>query len=168
MRKARKTLVILTAAAVLFAGAALGASIASGSGTRTESDTTTVVQTEPTTQPVNDANLELIAQAAAARYGEREPTQLVAVTGAQNGSAITTLTGAVVENAGDGVVDVVQEHGNFTDPTTPYGQTPPTGHSLTVVISRETGEATDIYMIEGDAPGPDLANLGRGTPAPLQ
>jgi hypothetical protein len=67
-----------------------------------------------------------------------------------------------------GAVDIVQEQGNFTTPTAPFGQTPPTGHSLTIVISRDTREATDIYMAEGDAPGPSLANLGRGNPTALQ
>jgi hypothetical protein len=65
-------------------------------------------------------------------------------------------------------VDIVQEQGNFTTPTAPFGQTPPTGHSLTIVISRDTREATGIYMAEGDAPGPSLANLGRGNPTALQ
>lgn len=168
----RKLLALIVAMALAIIGAILGTSLASGSpnsATPHEAQTNTSQTTTPTESvpPANPIALRETAVVISKQYGDPSPEDIVYVTGTHNHEAIEKLTGTTEELAGNVVVDVVQEHGNFSVPTEPHGYTPPTGHSLTLVIDRETNEATDIYMAEGNEPGPNLASLGRGEPAPL-
>jgi hypothetical protein len=63
---------------------------------------------------------------------------------------------------------VLREHGNFTVPTTPAGQVPPTGHILTVFVNRETGETTDLSLAENETMPPALSTLDAGAPRALE
>jgi hypothetical protein len=124
--------------------------------------------TEATSQvpAVDDEHLDEVAHAIAKQWGDSEPTDITRVVGLQRQTAIAALTGGRVEDA-SGIVDVVQEHGDFVAPTAPPGRQAPTGHTLTIVVSRETGEATDFSLAEGSTPGQSLVQLGAGTPVPL-
>ncbi len=116
---------------------------------------------------VNDSALDEIAHAVAKQWGESTPTDIMRVAALSRATAISELTGTTVENAGDAVVDVVQEKGDFVSPTAPPGKAAPSGHTLTIVVSRETGEVTDLSLAEGSTPGQNLAQLGAGTPTAL-
>jgi hypothetical protein len=116
---------------------------------------------------VNDGELDEIGRAVAKQWGESAPTDISRVAGLSRATAIGKLTGATVENAGTAVVDVVQEHGDFVSPTAPPGKPAPSGHTLTIVVSREGGRVMDLSLAEEGTPGQDLSQLGAGSPTSL-
>jgi hypothetical protein len=115
---------------------------------------------------VSYSHLDSVARTVASQWGEPNPTGIQSVTGLQHAEAVAKLTGETVENA-SGIVDVVQEHGDFQAPSVPYGQPAAEGHVLTIVVSRETGLVTDISLAEGDNHGQELDGLGAGAPSAL-
>lgn len=124
----------------------------------------------PTTAPagpVNYSQLEAVARAAGAHFGDSAPQNIRTVTGLEQASAAGKVVNAVVGADAGRLVDVVQESGNFTFDHAPAGQTAPIGHVLTMVVDRATGRVTDISMAVGAGQGPDISQFDQGAAVPL-
>jgi hypothetical protein len=110
-------------------------------------------------RPLDVEHLETVAQALASAWGDSSPTDITAVTGLHHRQALAALMHETVEADREGIVDVVQEYGSFTAPFVPSRQSAPKGTVLTIIISRETGEITDVALTsESSAP-----NIATGT-----
>ncbi len=106
---------------------------------------------------VPPSQLDQIALAAAAEYGEQAPSAITYVATTRQ-EANTADFGGVVDSNQPSYLIV--EHGHFSDPAAlPPGSTaaPPSGSVLTLVVDAQTGQILDTGIMSGE---PNMASLG--------
>ena len=114
----------------------------------------------PTTTTLSNSQIESIALAYAASFGDSNPTSIQYVESARNQAVLLASAGDVVQDTRDAYLIVVQ--GSFVDDSAlvPAGASAPTGSVFTLVVDAQTGQLTDLGVQDNV---PELSSLGRVT-----